>query len=166
MKVLGISLNHDAAVSVISNDHILFASHSERYSRIKNDSHLNDALIEDALLYGQPDIIAYYERPWIKKTRQLYAQQWSEVFNLNSPRKQIRKWFPKSEPKGLCIIAGEVSGDTDADGTIYGLEFLDVDDTDILEQFIEQANWLGISALLERLPYERTPRDSRRLMSS
>ena len=42
MKILGINcLNHDAAVSVIEDDKILFAAHSERYSRIKNDMHLN-----------------------------------------------------------------------------------------------------------------------------
>ena len=73
MRILGINcLNHDAAVSVIEDDKILFAAHSERYSRIKNDMHLNDSIITEALSFGEPDVIAYYERPWVKKTRQLY----------------------------------------------------------------------------------------------
>lgn len=75
MIVLGISgaLNHDAAVSVIKDSEILFASHSERYSKIKNDPNLNAEIIQEALSYGTPDVIAWYERPYVKKWRQLNA---------------------------------------------------------------------------------------------
>ena len=99
MRILGINcLNHDAAVSVIEDGKILFAAHSERYSRIKNDMYLNDEIIEEALSYGEPDKIAYYERPWIKKTRQLYAGQYDEVFNLkNLPSNYLKTWFPSSK---------------------------------------------------------------------
>jgi carbamoyltransferase len=95
MRILGVNcLNHDAAVSVIENDKILFAAHSERYSRKKNDMFLNDTIIKEALSYGEPDKIAYYERPWVKKTRQLYAGQYNEVFNLNNlPNKHLKPWF-------------------------------------------------------------------------
>ena len=97
MKILGINcLNHDAAVSVIEDDKILFAAHSERYSRIKNDMHLNDSIITEALSFGEPDVIAYYERPWVKKTRQLFAGQWHEVFNTkNLPSNYLKKWTNK-----------------------------------------------------------------------
>ena len=81
MNILGISAGfHDAAVTLI-NQHgdILFAGHSERYSKIKHDAKLCNGLIEDAMSYGTPDMIAYYERPWVKKTRQLYAGQYSEL---------------------------------------------------------------------------------------
>ena len=82
MNILGISAGfHDAAVTLIDNaGNILFAGHSERYSKIKHDSNLHPSLITDALQYGAVDMIAYYERPWIKKTRQLYAGQYSELF--------------------------------------------------------------------------------------
>ncbi len=95
MRILGINcLNHDAAVSVIEDGKIIFAAHSERTSRQKNDMYLNDEIIRQALKYGNPDQIAYYERPWIKKSRQLYAGQYNEVFNLNNlPSKYLRKWF-------------------------------------------------------------------------
>jgi carbamoyltransferase len=95
MRILGINcLNHDAAISVIENGKILFAAHSERYSRKKNDMHLNDAIIKEAFSYGEPDKIAYYERPWIKKTRQLYAGQYNEVFNLNNiPSRYLKPWL-------------------------------------------------------------------------
>jgi len=95
MRILGINcLNHDAAISVIEDGKILFAAHSERYSRIKNDMYLNDKIISEALSYGEPDKIAYYERPWVKKTRQLYAGQFKEVFSLdNLPCRYLRPWF-------------------------------------------------------------------------
>jgi carbamoyltransferase len=95
MRILGINcLNHDAAISVIENGKILFAAHSERYSREKNDMYLNNDIINEALNYGKPDKIAYYERPWLKKSRQLYAGQYNEVFNLNNlPSKYLKNWI-------------------------------------------------------------------------
>ncbi len=96
MKILGINcLNHDAAISVIEDGNILFAAHSERYSRKKNDKYLNDDIVNEALSYGDPDKIAYYERPYLKKTRQLFARQWSRVFSTeNIPSLYLEKWFP------------------------------------------------------------------------
>ena len=81
MSILGISAGfHDAAVTLVSNSgEILFAGHSERYSKRKHDSVLHPRLIKDALRYGPINSVAYYERPWAKKTRQLYAGQWSEL---------------------------------------------------------------------------------------
>ena len=44
--VMGISgaINHDAAVSLINDGEILFAGHSERYSKLKNDPNLNNEI--------------------------------------------------------------------------------------------------------------------------
>ena len=70
MVIYGINAcSHDASISVIENGEILFAAHSERYSKVKNDWHLNDEIIEAALEYGKPDVIGYYEKPWLKKAR-------------------------------------------------------------------------------------------------
>ena len=76
MNILGISAGfHDAAAAVISPDgEILFAGHSERYSKKKNDPNFCQGLLDDVLDYG-PEVIAYYERPWSKQLRQLYAGQ-------------------------------------------------------------------------------------------
>ena len=80
MNILGISAGfHDAAVSVIQDGNVVFAGHAERYSKVKNDAHINDELIADALSYGKPDLVAYYERPWVKKLQQLYSGQYDEV---------------------------------------------------------------------------------------
>ena len=68
---------HDASLAVFSDDGLEFAAHSERYSRIKNDKNLHQGLLAEALEYGKPDRIYFYENPWLKKTRQLYAGQYT-----------------------------------------------------------------------------------------
>jgi len=75
MSILGISAGfHDASISVIDGGEILFAAHSERYSKNKNDADISLGLINDIDL-NPVDTIAYYERPWAKQLRQLYAGQ-------------------------------------------------------------------------------------------
>jgi len=95
MKILGINaLNHDAAITLIEDGEILFAGHSERYSGIKNDSDLNRRLFNDCFRYGSPDKIVYFERPWLKKTRQLRAGQYGEVFSRdNLPSYYLRDYI-------------------------------------------------------------------------
>ena len=96
MSILGISAGfHDAAVTLI-NDHgeILFAGHSERYSKIRNDPTLHHGLIEDAMKYSNIDRIAYYERPWVKKMRQLYAGQYSELLTPWTARGILSSTLP------------------------------------------------------------------------
>ena len=91
MNILGISAGfHDAAATVINNrGDILFAGHSERYSKKKNDADLCADLLDDVIRYNDygpmsctPEIVAYYERPWLKQLRQLYAGQgveWDKI---------------------------------------------------------------------------------------
>ena len=92
MRILGISaLSHDAAMAVVEDGEILFAAHAERYSRSKNDHHLNQGIVDAALSFGVPDVIAWYERPILKKTRQLLAGQWRECFALDDlPRRYLQ----------------------------------------------------------------------------
>ena len=83
-NILGFSAGfHDAAVTLISpKGEILFAGHSERYSKIKNDRDIDTMLMSDAERYGSIDRIAYYERPWLKQLRQWYAGQgvdWNQL---------------------------------------------------------------------------------------
>ena len=98
MRVLGISgaLNHDAALSIVEDERILYASHSERYSRKKNDPLLNNGIVNAALEYGKPDVIAWYERPLVKKTRQIYAGQYGLAFDPEEmPKRYIKDNFPQ-----------------------------------------------------------------------
>lgn len=76
MITWGISANsHDAALAVFDDDQLLFASHSERFSGIKNDAHLHKDLIDYALRLGRPEHVFWYENPIVKSIRQLYAGQ-------------------------------------------------------------------------------------------
>ena len=89
MTILGISAGfHDAAATVISPDgEILFAGHSERYSKRKHDANLCLELIQDAAEHsGTINQIAYYERPWLKQLRQLYSGQGVEWDKLSARR--------------------------------------------------------------------------------
>ena len=94
MIILGINeTSHDASVSLIKDGDILFAGHAERYSKQKNDWYVNDSLIKDALSYGVPDHIAYYEKPLLKASRLFIrggAGSWQPQFNIPGiPRKSF-----------------------------------------------------------------------------
>lgn len=70
MRILGINeASHDAATCLIEDGNILFAGHSERYSKKKNDWYTNKKLFRDAFKYGEPDEVAYYEKKRLKKLR-------------------------------------------------------------------------------------------------
>ena len=74
-------MNHDASMSVVDGREIVWAAHSERYSRVKNDHFLNWKIVNEAMTHGPFDKVVYYERPWLKKTRQLYAGQWGDALS-------------------------------------------------------------------------------------
>ena len=91
---LGLSAGfHDAAATLInSNGDILFAGHSERYSKQKNDANLVSELLIDAMRHGVPDHVAYYERPWVKQLRRLRSGegiQWDQITLKQVLNKQI-----------------------------------------------------------------------------
>ncbi len=83
MITWGISSNsHNAALAVFSNDSLMFASESERFSRVKNDPVLNDDLISHGLKWGEPDLICWYENPLRKRWRQIKAGQGPLIDNF------------------------------------------------------------------------------------
>ena len=77
MNILGISAGfHDAGATVLNRrGDILFAGHSERYSKSKNDKNYCTDLIQELAQYNPVDTVAYYERPLYKQLRQWYAGQ-------------------------------------------------------------------------------------------
>ena len=92
MNVLGVSEGfHDAGVCLLRNDRIHFASHSERHSRKKGDKWIHPTQLPKSKI-NKPDIIAYYEKPFRKNLRRLYAgQKWQ------SPRKKYDMYFGHHE---------------------------------------------------------------------
>jgi carbamoyltransferase len=86
MNHIGISCGfHDAGLSVIGNNgEILFAGHSERYSKYKHDKDLCGDIARDALRHITGDYqLHYYEKPWLKALRQLRAGQRLGPFFIN-----------------------------------------------------------------------------------
>jgi carbamoyltransferase len=87
-------LSHDAAIAVVKDGKLIFASSAERYSRVKNDPNFNIELIADCLEYGKPDIIVWYEKPFKKFLRRLVVDKlWQpysvkktfEMYRVNAP---------------------------------------------------------------------------------
>lgn len=70
------ALNHGSSIAVFKdNDLKLF--------EFDKQDKLPDNLLNRALDIDWPDRIFWYERPWVKKARQLYAGQYSLAMNLN-----------------------------------------------------------------------------------
>ena len=95
MRILGISSQfHDAAVTVVDDGKIVFAGHSERYSRVKNDPFLNKEIIEAALAYGKPDVVVYHEKHWAKVLRNLTIGNFGFI-REPSAKKWVKKFYPQ-----------------------------------------------------------------------
>ena len=90
MITWGISaLSHDASITVVQDQDILFAGHSERYSKKKNDKFLNFDIIGEAIKHGVPDKVVWFEKPIAKKTRQACSGEWDEV-KKSLPKKYLK----------------------------------------------------------------------------
>ena len=86
MEYIGISTGfHDASISVINDKgDILFAGHSERYSKNKHDKELCLPLIHDAFKQVSDQFeLHYYEKPWLKYLRQLRSGEKPALRNLS-----------------------------------------------------------------------------------
>ena len=132
MKITwGISANsHDAALAVFDDDNLVFASHSERFSKIKNDPNLHPELIDYAQeKWGHPDQIVWYEKPWLKTLRQFCAGQgftWQENhvknylsrYNISAPiitqphhRSHAAAGYYTSKFDDACVIVVDSIGE-------------------------------------------------------
>jgi carbamoyltransferase len=90
MITWGISAaSHNAALAVFKDDILVFASESERFSGLKNDPDLDQRLVDHARTFGEPDLVCWYEKPWKKTLRQLFAGQ---GFSSNQVRNYLKKY--------------------------------------------------------------------------
>lgn len=77
------ALNHGSSLAVFSGGDLV------KFEVCSNDQ-LDKNIIRDSLTWGGPSTVYWYERPLIKKLRQLTAGQWSEAFDLSvMPRSYI-----------------------------------------------------------------------------
>ena len=132
MKITwGISANsHDAALAVFDDEHLVFASHSERFSKVKNDPNLHTGLVDYAQdHWGAPDQIVWYEKPWLKTLRQAYAGQgftWRENciktylkrYNISAPvvtqshhRSHAAAGYYTSKFSDACVVVIDAIGE-------------------------------------------------------
>jgi len=92
MITWGISANsHDGSLAVFDNNELVFASHTERFSGLKNDPHLNKPLLDYVRQWGEPNEVIWYEKPFKKTVRQLYAGQgWNH--NENNVKTYLKQY--------------------------------------------------------------------------
>ena len=77
MNYWGINaLNHGSSLTVLSDD---------GFDKIDSDKdQLSQSGVTDMIdRYGIPDRIFWYERPWLKKARQVYAGQYTTAFDMS-----------------------------------------------------------------------------------
>ena len=103
---LGISGGyHDAAATVINTSgDIVFAGHSERYSKQKNDPAISEGLLAELCAWDY-DTVAWYERPWRHNLQQLYSGQrdlgaWTVRGVL---RQQLGTWYQRPAENEVCF---------------------------------------------------------------
>lgn len=79
------ALNHGSSLAVIKDSKLI-------YNKVDTSDELDSSSIRRALDFGAPDHLYWYERPWLKKTRQAYAGQWRRVFDYSAlPSSYLRK---------------------------------------------------------------------------
>lgn len=79
------ALNHGSSLAVFKDGRLV----SNKFDKADE---LTSETIKSALDVGSPDRIFWYERPWIKKARQLYAGQYSRAFDLSVlPSKYLKR---------------------------------------------------------------------------
>jgi carbamoyltransferase len=155
--------SHNAALAVFRGDQLIFASESERFSGIKNDPDLNKELVDHARTFGEPDLVCWYERPWLKTLRQLTAGQgWQDnnvkdylrKFNIQTPVKTFKHHqthaaagYYTSGFDEACVLV------IDAIGEFQCLTQWDAVGTDLHRRYsLEYPNSLGLfySAMTQR----------------
>lgn len=70
------ALNHGSSLAVFK-DGVLISNSFDKADVLTNDS------LQAALKTGHPDRIFWYENPWHKKARQLFANQWHRALDLS-----------------------------------------------------------------------------------
>lgn len=80
------ALNHGSSLAVFKNEKLW------SLDTYKEDTLPSD-IITRALGQGAPDRVYWYERPWIKKARQLYAGQYRTALDMSVlPKKHLRQF--------------------------------------------------------------------------
>jgi len=81
------ALNHGSSIAVFKDGEYV-------NTVVSKDDNLSPEIYKNFLeSHSTPDRIFWYERPWVKKARQLYAGQYSTAFRLdNLPSRKLKEW--------------------------------------------------------------------------
>jgi len=71
------ALNHGSSLAVFSDGDI-------KYFQASGTDEVPGEFIRQALHWGAPDELYWYERPWVKKARQLYAGQYKTAMDMSA----------------------------------------------------------------------------------
>ncbi len=78
------ALNHGSSLAVFNGGDLKYYQHA------KTDE-IPPEFLKQALNWGGPDRLFWYERPWVKKARQVYAGQYKTAFTTsNLPSKYLK----------------------------------------------------------------------------
>jgi carbamoyltransferase len=80
------ALNHGSSLAVFKESKLVLQT-------TNTDDNLDSSQYVQALNYGSPDHIFWYERPWVKKARQLYAGQYKTALDMSVLPKHHLKQF-------------------------------------------------------------------------
>ena len=75
-------LGHDASICVVDKTDLIF------YSKL-SEPYLNKNILEKIHKFGKPDLICYYEKPFIKRIRQIYSGEWNKALHPISPKTHL-----------------------------------------------------------------------------
>ena len=79
------ALNHGSSLAIFKDGQLVS-------NESRKEDELDTSIITEALHRGAPDRIYWYERPWVKKARQLSAGQYHRAFDLSVlPRRYLNK---------------------------------------------------------------------------
>jgi len=80
------ALNHGSSLAVFKEGKLVSQTTS-------TEDELSSSQTVPALHYGAPDRIFWYERPWIKKARQIYAGQYTTALDMSVlPNRHLRQF--------------------------------------------------------------------------
>jgi carbamoyltransferase len=144
-------LSHDASLSVVKNNKLVYASHSERYSGVKNEFNPQPNQVKEALsLFGEPDEIFWFENPVLKRLRYLKSGMWPEALSFkNSPILSLTPLF------GKLVVPKITSHHGSHAASVYftrpkhwGTSQVDVFCFDAIGEFETVTQWVGLGTEL------------------
>ena len=148
--------SHDASIAVFKDKKLVWAALAKDFSKVDNDPHLNPELVNAAKQAGDwraPDEVIWYEIPYLKSIRQVWAGQGWSGFSENNIPKYLKQW-------GItCPIKYAKHHTSHA---AYGYYTSKFDDANVLcldsiGEFETLTMWAGIGCRLKKVYSQRYP---------